>query len=425
MQKITLDDKYLEEIPQYGKYEERINEIVQRMESERNNPEKFLGWLALPEKYDREEFTRIQKLGEKIYNQADAIIIIGIGGSYLGARSAIEALTFSDSKAPEIYYLGINVNASYLENILEKLKGKSVYVNVISKSGATLEPALSFRVVKNFLRDEYGAENLAERIIVTTDKEKGALRVLAEKEGYEAFVVPNDIGGRYSVLTAVGLLPMAMAGIDIEKMIEGAQGAQKEYSKPLMENDCYKYAINRYELYQQGKKIEILASYNPFLGELTEWWKQLFGESEGKEGKGIFPASVKYTTELHSLGQYIQEGERHLFETVLHIENKAGEIIIEKNENNLDQLNYLSGQKISTIESTIQEAVIRAHTKGGVPNLVVNIPKLDAYYLGQLYYFFEKACAVSANLLGVNPFNQPGVEAYKKEMVELLRKLSE
>ena len=424
MTKITLNDQYLESKPNYEEYAEKIQEIVGQMEDRKNSPEEYLGWLDLPSQYDEEEFARIKTLGADIYKKADAVVVIGIGGSYLGARSAIEALTFSDDNAPEIYYLGTNVNASYLQNILNKLEGKEVYVNVISKSGTTLEPALSFRIIREFLKESYGAENLQERIIITTDKEKGALKDLADREGYETFIVPDNVGGRYSVLTAVGLLPMAMAGINIEEAMQGAQEAQQECSKSLVENDCYKYAINRHILYQEGKKIEILASYNPFLEQTAGWWKQLFGESEGKEGKGIFPAAVNYTTELHSLGQYIQEGERQIFETVLNIENDSNEIIVPAAESDADNLNYLADKKISVIEGVIQEAVIKAHTKGGVPNLVINIPELNAHYLGQLYYFFEKACAISANLLGVNPFNQPGVEAYKKEMTKLLGELS-
>ena len=423
MKSITLNDQYLENKPSYEEYAAKIQEIVEQMEEKKNSPEEYLGWLELPTKYDKDEFARIKALGEDIYNKADAVVIIGIGGSYLGARSAIEALTFLDNNAPEIYYLGTNVNTSYLQNILSKLEGKEVYVNVISKSGTTLEPALSFRVVTEFLKESYGAENLQERIIVTTDKEKGALKDLANKEGYETFVVPDNVGGRYSVLTAVGLLPMAMAGINIDEVMQGAQAAQQECNNPLAKNDCYKYAINRHILYQEGKKIEILASYNPFLEQTAGWWKQLFGESEGKEGKGIFPAAVSYTTELHSLGQYIQEGERHIFETVLNIENESDEIVVPAAKSDADNLNYLANKKISVIEDAIQEAVIKAHTNGGVPNLVINIPELNAYHLGQLYYFFEKACAVSAHLSGVNPFNQPGVEAYKKEMTKLLSEL--
>jgi glucose-6-phosphate isomerase len=423
MTKITLNDQYLENKPNYEEYTEKIQEIVGQMENKKNSPEEYLGWLDLPSQYDKEEFARIKTLGADIYNKSDAVVIIGIGGSYLGARSAIEALTFSDNNAPEIYYLGTNVNASYLQNILNKLEGKEVYINVISKSGTTLEPALSFRIIREFLKESYGAENLQERIIVTTDKEKGALKDLADRENYETFIVPDNVGGRYSVLTAVGLLPMAMAGINIDEVMQGAQESQQECRKPLIENDCYKYAINRHVLYQEGKKIEILASYNPFLEQTAGWWKQLFGESEGKEGKGIFPAAVNYTTELHSLGQYIQEGERHIFETVLNIENESDGIVVPAAESDADNLNYLADKKISVIEDVIQEVVIKAHTQGGVPNLVINIPELNAHYLGQLYYFFEKACAISANLLGVNPFNQPGVEAYKKEMTKLLSEL--
>ena len=421
MKKIILNDSYLVDKPEYEKYEEQIKKIAEGMENKKNEPDEYLGWLDLPTDYDKEEFARIKILGEKIYKEADAVVVVGIGGSYLGARSAIEALTFVDKNAPEIYFLGVNVNASYLQNILEKLKGKNVYVNVISKSGTTLEPALSFRLVVELLKKD--GKNLQEKIIVTTDESKGALKELAEREEYETFTVPDNIGGRYSVLTAVGLLPMAMMGINIDEIISGAQAGQKEYSKSLEDNDCYKYAINRHYFYEQGKKIEILASYNPFLGQLAGWWKQLFGESEGKEGQGIFPVSVDYTTDLHSLGQYIQEGERHLLETVLSIENKNKEIIVPNSESNLDGLNYLAGQKFSDIESKIQEAVIKAHTEGGVPNLVINVPEVSAYYLGQLYYFFEKACAISAYLAGVNPFNQPGVEAYKKEMAKLLSEL--
>lgn len=422
MKKIILNTNYLNGKPNYDSYEDRIKQILLDMELNKDIPNKYLGWLELPTKYNKVEFTKIKSLGEEIYKKADAIVIIGIGGSYLGARSAIEALTFADENAPEVFYLGNNVNSSYLHTILNKLKKKKeIYVNVISKSGTTLEPALSFRIISEFLAKKYSSEDLKKRIIVTTDKHRGALKQLADEKDYETFVVPDNVGGRYSVLTAVGLLPMAMTGIDIEQIMKGAKKAQEEYSKEISNNDCYKYAINRNYLYEkEGKKIEILATYNPFMIQVAEWWKQLFGESEGKEGKALFPASVNYTMDLHSLGQYIQDGERDIFETVLSIEKESFEILVPGDKNDLDGLGYLELAEFSNIESKIQEAVIRAHTSGNVPNMVINIPELNPYYIGQLFYFFQKSCAISAYLLDLNPFNQPGVEEYKKEMKKVL-----
>ena len=391
----------------------------------------FLGWIDLPVNYDKVEFRRIQEAAKRIQETSDVLIVIGIGGSYLGARAAIEMLTSNfynvlskeDRKTPQIFYVGNNISATYMNQLLQAIKGKDISVNVISKSGTTTEPAIAFRIFKDLLEKKYGKEEAKKRIYATTDASKGALKTLADAEGYETYVIPDDVGGRYSVLTAVGLLPIAAAGINIEEMMNGAQDAREAYKTPsLKDNDCYKYAAVRNALYNKGKNIEILVNYEPSLHYFNEWWKQLYGESEGKDNKGIFPAAVDFSTDLHSMGQYIQEGRRDLFETVLHVEKAEESVIIEATEDNIDGLNFLAGKDMNFVNQKAFEGTLLAHNDGGVPNMVVNIPELTPYYFGQLVYFFEKACGISAYLLGINPFNQPGVEAYKKNMFALLGK---
>jgi glucose-6-phosphate isomerase len=391
----------------------------------------FLGWLDLPEDYDKEEFARVQKSAEKIKSDSDVLLVIGIGGSYLGARAALEMLNHSfynelagdDRKTPQVFFVGNSISAPYLNELFDVLKGKDVSINVISKSGTTTEPAIAFRIFRKFLEDKYGVDEARKRIYATTDKEKGALKTLASEQGYESFVVPDDVGGRYSVLTAVGLLPIAASGIDIEEMMKGAQTARTELSSDqLSDNPAYQYAAVRNVLYNKGKTIEMLVNYEPSLQYFGEWWKQLFGESEGKDQKGIFPASANFSTDLHSLGQYVQDGRKDMFETVLHVESPSSDITIEEDEQNLDGLNYLAGKTVDQVNEKAYQGTMLAHTDGEVPNLVVHLPKRDAYTFGYLVYFFEKACAVSGYLLGVNPFDQPGVEAYKKNMFALLGK---
>lgn len=383
----------------------------------------FLGWIGLPENYDKEEFARILKAKEKISQNSEVLLVIGIGGSYLGSRAVIEALTNSfDKKGPEIIFVGNSLDSTSLREVLNYVAGKEISINVISKSGTTTEPAIAFRIFKAFMEGKYGKEKARERIFATTDKEKGALKTLADKEGYETFVVPRDIGGRYSVLTAVGLLPIAVAGVDIEGLMNGAKIARSEYSVLDSKNNAMRYAIARNLLHQRGKDIEMLVSYNPKLSFVQEWFKQLFGESEGKETKGIFPASAVYTTDLHSLGQLVQEGKRNLFETVLAIEKPNRDIMIPFDEEDLDGLNYLQDKTVDYVNKKAMEGTLKAHLEGGVPNIRIQIEKLDAYNLGKLLYFFMISCAISGYLLGVNPFNQPGVEAYKKNMFMLLEK---
>jgi glucose-6-phosphate isomerase len=390
----------------------------------------FLGWLT-PPAIDSEEVARVKAAAERIRANSDVLLVIGIGGSYAGARAGIELLTHSfrnqigteKSNGPEIYYIGHNLSAYYMAQLFELIEGKDISVNVISKSGTTTEPAIAFRLVREYLINKYGAEEAGRRIVATTDASKGALRQLATEEGYETFVIADDVGGRYSVLTPVGLLPMAVAGIDIEQLLAGAHEASELYANPnLDENICYQYAAYRNELYRQGKAIELLVSYDPRFVTFNEWWKQLFGESEGKEGKGIFPASVQFTTDLHSMGQYIQEGPRHLFETVLWVENSGREILVPSMEADLDGLNYLEGKTLDYVNKQAFLGTLEAHQDGEVPNFVLNIPELDERTVGHLFYFFEKACGLSGYLLDVNPFDQPGVEAYKRNMFRLLGK---
>ncbi|SHK08011.1 glucose-6-phosphate isomerase [Tepidibacter formicigenes] len=391
----------------------------------------FLGWLDLPLNYDKEEFERIKLAAEKIKNNSDVLLVIGIGGSYLGARAAIEMLGHSfrnnlskeDRKAPEVYFVGNNISSTYIMNLMDVIKDKDISINVISKSGTTTEPAIAFRIFKEYLENKYGKEEAKERIFATTDAKKGALRQLAENEGYETFIIPDDVGGRFSVLTAVGLLPIATAGINVDDIMKGALDAHNEYNNAnLEENHCYQYAAVRNVLHRKGKNIELMVNYEPSLHFVAEWWKQLYGESEGKDQKGIFPASVDFSTDLHSMGQYIQDGRRDLFETVFNVENPRREITIKEDDKNLDGLNYLAGKTVDFVNKKAFEGTVLAHVDGNVPNLVINIPSLTEYYFGYLVYFFEKACAISGYILGVNPFDQPGVEAYKKNMFALLGK---
>lgn len=386
----------------------------------------FLGWVDLPVDYDKEEFARIQKSAKQIQSNSDVLVVIGIGGSYLGARSAIEMLTPAFKKneeTPEIIFAGHHLSSTYTQELIDYLEGKDFSVNVISKSGTTTEPAVAFRLFKKLLEEKYGKEEAVKRIFATTDKEKGALKQLATNEGYESFIVPDDVGGRFSVLTAVGLLPIAVAGIDIESMMSGAAKAREELSSDdVSENIAYQYATIRNILYSKGYTTEMLINYEPSLQYFNEWWKQLFGESEGKDLKGIYPSSANFTTDLHSLGQYVQEGRRFLFETVLKVESPKHAITIEEDPEDLDGLNYLAGKTVDDVNTKAFEGTLLAHTDGGVPNLIVKVPQLDAFTYGYLVYFFETAVAMSGYQLGVNPFNQPGVEAYKQNMFALLGK---
>ena len=390
----------------------------------------FLGWIDLPVNYDKEEFARIKKAAEKIKSDSDVLVVIGIGGSYLGARAAIEFLqhTFYNGlskevrRAPEIYFAGNSISGTYLQHLIDVIGDRDFSVNVISKSGTTTEPAIAFRVFKSMLEKKYG-KDAAKRIYATTDKAKGALKKLATEEGYETFVVPDDVGGRFSVLTAVGLLPIAASGADIDALMRGAaDGRRQAMEADFAENDALKYAAIRNILLRKGKSVEILANYEPNLHTVAEWWKQLYGESEGKDQKGIFPASVDLTTDLHSMGQFIQDGSRIMFETVLNVEQSKCDIVIGEEKVDLDGLNYLAGKNMDFVNKSAMNGTILAHTDGNVPNLMVKIPKQDAFTLGQLFYFFEFACGVSGYVLGVNPFNQPGVESYKKNMFALLGK---
>ena len=391
----------------------------------------FLGWIDLPVDYDKEEFSRIEKAAEKIKKDSDVLIVIGIGGSYLGARAAIEFLRhgFYNSLpkekrgTPEIYYVGNSISSTFLQGVIDVIGDRDFSVNVISKSGTTTEPAIAFRIFKKMLEDKYGQEEAAKRIYATTDKARGALKDLATKEGYESFVVPDDVGGRFSVLTAVGLLPIAVSGADIKALMDGAaSGRELALNEKFEDNEAMKYAAIRNILLRKGKSVEVLANYEPALHYIGEWWKQLYGESEGKDQKGIFPAAVDFTTDLHSMGQFIQDGARIMFETVMNVEEARETITIEKEAEDLDGLNYLAGKTMDFVNKSAMNGTILAHTDGNVPNLMIKIPKMDEFHLGQLFYFFEFACGVSGYILGVNPFNQPGVESYKRNMFALLGK---
>ena len=388
----------------------------------------FIGWLDLPVNYDKEEFDRIQKAAERIRSDSDVLIVIGIGGSYLGARAAIEFVhspLYNNKKknTPDIYFAGNSISSDALQELLALCEGRRVSVNVISKSGTTTEPAIAFRVFRRYLEQRYGVEEARKRIYCTTDRARGTLKQLADSEGYESFVVPDDVGGRYSVLTAVGLLPIAVSGADIEAMMRGAADARAAYGAPeLAANDCYRYAALRNILYRKGYAIEMLTAYEPRMTMMAEWFKQLYGESEGKDGKGLFPASAIFSTDLHSLGQYIQDGVRMLFETVVWIEQPEQPLALQKEENDGDGLNFLAGKTMDFVNRKAFEGTVLAHNDGGVPNLVLSLDKADEYHFGWMVYFFEKACAISGYLMGVNPFNQPGVESYKKNMFALLGK---
>ena len=391
----------------------------------------FLGWVNLPNEYDKAEYARIKAAAEKIQKTADVLIVIGIGGSYLGAKAAIDLFTNSfynmqdtaDRKTPQIFFAGNSISSTYLSDLYNLVKDKDICLNVISKSGTTTEPAIAFRVFKELVEQKYGKEGAKDRIFVTTDKARGALKKLSDQEGYETFVIADDIGGRYSVLSAVGLLPIAVCGADLDEIMRGAQDAYKTYAKDeLAENVCYQYAALRNILYRKGKTIEIMVNYEPRLHYFAEWWKQLYGESEGKDQRGIFPAAVDFSTDLHSMGQYIQDGLRNIFETVLHVGTPTADVTIQEDADNVDGLNFLAGKTVSHVNEMAFLGTVLAHNEGGVPNLILNIPELNEYYFGQLVYFFEKACGISGYLLAVNPFNQPGVEAYKKNMFALLGK---
>ena len=391
----------------------------------------FLGWIDLPVNYDKDEFDRIKKAAKKIQEDSEVLLVIGIGGSYLGARAAIEFLrhNFYNSvskeirKTPEIYFLGNSISSTYIANLMDVIGDRDFSINMISKSGTTTEPGISFRIFKEKLEEKYGKTEAAKRIYATTDKAKGALKSLADSEGYEEFVVPDDVGGRFSVLTAVGLLPIAVSGADIDKLMAGAaEGRKMAIESDFEDNEALKYAAIRNILYRKGKSVEIVANYEPSMHYVSEWWKQLYGESEGKDQKGIFPAAVDLTTDLHSMGQFIQDGARIMFETVINIEKPRIDIIMKKADNNLDGLDYLAGKTVDFANKCAMNGTILAHTDGSVPNAVINVPEQTEEYLGQLFYFFEFACGVSGYMLGVNPFNQPGVESYKKNMFALLGK---
>lgn len=391
----------------------------------------FLGWVELPENYDKEEYSRIKAASEKIKKDSDILLVIGIGGSYLGAKAALEMLNHSfqqmlskeQRNVPQIIFVGHHMSSTYMKELFDVLEGKDFSINIISKSGTTTEPAIAFRIFKKYLEEKYGKEEAKTRIFATTDKAKGALKGVADEAGYETFVIPDDVGGRFSVLTAVGLLPIAVSGINIDDMMQGALDAMNDFNDPNLDNNiAYQYAAVRNVLYNKGKTIEMLVNYEPSLQYFSEWWKQLYGESEGKDQKGIYPTSANFSTDLHSLGQYIQDGRRDLFETVIHVNQSKWELTLEEEDNNSDGLNYLAGKTIHEINDKAYQGTLLAHMDGGVPNLIIDVPALDAYTFGYLVYFFEKACALSGYLLGVNPFNQPGVEAYKKNMFALLGK---
>ena len=432
MSKVTFDysktAKFIreEEVQSMSKI---VDAAKQELVSREGLGNDFLGWIDLPVAYDKEEFARIKKAAEKIKNDSEVLLVIGIGGSYLGARAAIEFLRhgFYNNvskeirKTPEIYYVGNSISSSYIQGLVDVIGDRDFSVNMISKSGTTTEPAIAFRVFKEMLEKKYGKKGAAERIYATTDRVKGALKKVADEEGYETFVVPDDVGGRFSVLTAVGLLPIAVSGADIDKLMEGAaSGRELALNQPFASNDALQYAAVRNILHRKGKSVEILANYEPSLHYVSEWWKQLYGESEGKDQKGIFPASVDLTTDLHSMGQFIQDGARIMFETVLNVEKSSAELTIGEEAVDLDGLNYLAGKTVDFVNKSAMNGTILAHTDGNVPNLMVKIPEQNEFYLGQLFYFFEFACGISGYMLGVNPFNQPGVEGYKKNMFKLL-----
>ena len=428
---IKLNDKYVSSFVGEHEILQMQSQVsaANKMLREKNGPgNAFLGWLDLPVDYDKEEFARIKATAQKIQSKCDILIVIGIGGSYLGSRAVIEFLKTPlynslPKKTPDIYYAGNVISADALNEVLTLCEGKDICINVISKSGTTTEPAIAFRVFRALLENKYGKEEARERIFVTTDRARGTLKAFSTDEGYETFVIPDDVGGRFSVLTACGLLPIAVAGIDIDELMKGAASARSTYENDdLALNDCYRYAAIRNVLYRKGKNVEVLASYEPFMAMLSEWWKQLYGESEGKDQRGIFPASVVFSTDLHSLGQYVQDGVRMLFETVLDVADTGATFEIPNDPTNVDGLNFLSGMDLNEVKKKAMEGTILAHVDGGVPNIVLSLSERSAFVLGELLYFFELACAISGYLLAVNPFNQPGVESYKKNMFALLGK---
>ena len=413
------------------KYKDRVEKIHKNLHERTSKEDDFVGWLELPTNYDKKEFKRIQSAAKRINKDSDILLVIGIGGSYLGARAVIEALsssfynmqTLKQRKHTLVLFAGNNLSPNYINDLIEVIGDKDFSINVISKSGTTTEPAIAFRIFREILENKYGIDEARSRIYVTTDKERGALKTLSDEEGYETFVIPDNIGGRFSVLTPVGLLPIAVAGIDIEKLMKGAKLAQDNYNdEKLKYNECYQYAVIRNILYKDGKTTEVFANYEPKMHYMTEWLKQLFGESEGKEEEGIFPAGIDLTTDLHSMGQYMQQGLRNLFETVLSIETPKSNITINSDDDNLDGLNYLAGKDLNYVNKKAMEGTIEAHVSGGVPNILFKMEKLDEENLGGLIYFFELACAMSGSILKVNPFNQPGVEEYKRNMFRLLEK---
>ena len=427
---VALNTKHLSSFiseEEYAAIYPQVEAAHNQLEAKSGPGNDFLGWMYLPRDYDKEEFARIKEAAAKIREDSDVLVVAGIGGSYLGARAVVEAVKgqFHNEldNGLKIYFCGNSISPTYLNDIIALCKGKRFSINVISKSGTTTEPAIAFRVFREILEKKYGKEEAKKRIFCTTDKARGTLKHLADEEGYETFVVPDDVGGRYSVLTAVGLLPIAVAGADIDALMAGAQKAQAAYNNPNMEeNDCYKYAAIRNILYNKGKTTEVMVSYEPCYTLMNEWWKQLYGESEGKDGKGLFPASVVFSTDLHSMGQYIQDGRRSLFETVMLFEKPKREVVIGNDPANVDGLNFLEGKSMAYINRKAFEGTVLAHNDGGVPNVVISAPDFSEDTLGQIIYFFEKACAISGYLLGVNPFNQPGVESYKKNMFALLGK---
>ena len=432
MSNIKLDLSYSGVIEkEIGRYSQKVENIYNNLKELSEDKNQFVGWLNLPTNYNKKEFERIKKVAKRIRKDSEVFVIIGIGGSYLGARAVIESLTsnfanmFSNDlrKSPQIFFVGNNISPNYINELIDCIGNKDISINVISKSGTTTEPAIAFRIFREYLESKYGANEASRRIYVTTDKKRGALKELADDEEYETFTIPDNVGGRYSVLTAVGLLPIAVAGINIDKLMEGARKAQEEYSESSIKyNQCYRYAVARNILYKKDKTIEILANYEPKLHYFTEWWKQLYGESEGKEHKGIFPAGVDLSTDLHSMGQYIQDGRRDIFETVINIEESKTDIKIKRDEDNIDGLNFLAGKTMDFVNKQAMQGTVEAHVSGGVPNIIINIKRLNEETMGELIYFFELACAISGNILGVNPFDQPGVETYKTNMFRLLGK---
>lgn len=416
---------------EFFEYEEQVKQIYNDLNEKAKDENEFVGWLKLPSSYNRKEFAKIKKAAKRIRKDSEVLVVIGIGGSYLGARAVIESLTsnfanmFPDTlrKSPQIFFVGNSISPNYINELIDCIGDKDISINVISKSGTTTEPAIAFRIFREYMESKYGADEASKRIYVTTDKKRGALKQLADEEEYETFVIPDNVGGRFSVLTPVGLLPIAVAGIDIDKLMEGAKNAQFNYDDSSIKyNQCYRYAVARNILYKNDKNIEILANYEPKLHYFTEWWKQLYGESEGKDQKGIFPAGVDLSTDLHSMGQYIQDGRRNLFETVISVEKSRTDIKIKRDEDNVDGLNFIANKTMDYVNKKAMQGTIEAHVEGGVPNIVINISELNEETIGELIYFFELACAISGSILGVNPFDQPGVEAYKTNMFRLLGK---